>query len=60
MKQKTIYQSPLVLREVSVEMETAILAGSVVDDTGVSTGGQGVGEVIDAGSGSGFNHEWGD
>lgn len=60
MKQKTTYQSPLVLREVSVEMETAILAGSVVDDTGVSTGGQGVGEVIDAGSGSGFNHEWGD
>lgn len=60
MKKKTIYQSPLVLREVSVEMETAILAGSVVDDTGVSTGGQGVGEVIDAGSGSGFNHEWGD
>lgn len=58
MKTKTNYHSPLVLGAVSVEMETAILGGSVSEDTNVSSGGQGVGGVID-GSGSGFNHEWG-
>ena len=57
-KKKTVYRSPQILREVSVETEAPILGGSIVDNlTEISTTGQEVNEVIDVRT-DGFNHSW--
>ncbi len=52
------YQKPAILQEFSIEMEAAILAGSVADKTSVETTGQEV-EEYDFGT-DGFNHTWGE
>ena len=57
MRKQNNYTSPAVFRRISLELESPILAGSLVDDTSVSTGGQETGGFID-GSGSSFNHDW--
>ena len=57
MKEKTSYSPPEVLERIAIEMESAILGGSVVDNMGtVSTSGQSV-EEFDLSSG-GFNSSW--
>lgn len=52
------YQQPAVLQEFSIEMEAAILAGSVADKTSVKTTGQEV-DTYDFKEDS-FNHSWGE
>jgi hypothetical protein len=56
-EQKKIYQSPCVLKTLPLEMESNLLAGSVVTkDTGVKSTGQEV-TTYDF-SGTQFNQEW--
>ena len=53
------YESPAVLRRIAVELETPILAGSVVDAlnaNGVKAAAQEL--VQEDASADGFNHEW--
>ena len=55
-KRKNPYVPPLILRNVAVYAERALLAGSVVDKATVTSVGQ---EVNDLDwSAEGFNHTW--
>ena len=62
MEKKLIYTSPSVLRRIPLELEGAILAGSIVDSSsGVQTAGQQTGDCFDTSDpGSTFNHTWGE
>ena len=62
MKQKNSYVTPCVFRKIPIDLEGAILAGSVVDSVSdVTTAGQGTGDVYDdVSSSSTFNHSWGE
>jgi len=55
---KKTYTPARVYERLSIEMEGALLAGSVVDKMGVSSTGQEVEEFNFADSG--FNHTWGE
>ena len=56
MKRKKVYKTPAILREVFLQVEGEILAGSVVDTTTVVSTGQEV-ETYNFDS-EVFNHEW--
>jgi len=59
MKQKNSYVTPCVFRKIPIDLEGAILAGSVVDSvSGVKTTGQDMEEFIDVSSSGSFNHSW--
>ncbi|MBR0500136.1 MAG: hypothetical protein IJJ72_03990 [Bacteroidales bacterium] len=58
MKQKLHYETPAIRREVILQTEGEILAGSIVDNADVRTTGQEV-QDIDF-SDSGFDYTWGD
>ena len=55
---KKTYTPARVYERLSIEMEGALLAGSVVDKMGVSSTGQEVEEFNIADTG--FNHTWGE
>ena len=56
MKQKNPFIRPAVLREITLQAEAPVLAGSVVDNTTIVSTGQEV-ETHDF-SGDDFNHQW--
>ena len=58
MTRKKVYKAPVILREVNLQVEGEILAGSVVDTTTVVSTGQEV-EEYDF-SQPEFNHDWKD
>ena len=58
MEQKRHYQSPGVLQDVSVLLESRFLGASIVDNTTVTTSGQEV-QIHDISDDS-FNHQWED
>ena len=56
MKRKQPYKTPLILREVRLQLEGELLTGSVADNIEVTTMGQEV-EEYDFSSDN-FNHDW--
>ena len=58
MVKKMTYMAPVVRKRISVELETAILTGSVVNkDSNIQTAGQKV-ETFDFSDASTFNTSW--
>ena len=51
-----VYESPAILRQVTLAPKTALLAGSVVVTMDVTSVGQETDDVDF--TGSGFNHDW--
>ena len=56
---KRLYTSPRVMRCQRLEMESTLLAESVITQSSkIETTGQEIGRYIDASGDSSFNHEW--